>query len=68
MEYISVWDGDEIVTHAKVNSKTGEIIEIKTCDISNKYNSCEREFVRYADGTEVDVIKNNGRYYVSDKF
>ncbi|QUH22068.1 hypothetical protein [Alkaliphilus sp. B6464] len=46
VEYISVWDGDEIETNAKVDLETGEIVFIETVDISNEYNACEKEFIR----------------------
>lgn len=63
VKFVSIWDGDEIVTNAKVNADTGEVVEIETVD-SNAFNTCEGEFVEYPGGERFRVVENNGRYFV----
>jgi hypothetical protein len=64
VKYISIWDEDEIVTDAKLNSETGEIVDIETTDISNEYNSCEGEFIEYPSGERDKVVESNGKYFL----
>lgn len=64
VKYISIWDGDEIVTNARLNPETGEVVDIETVDISNEYNTCEGEYVEYPGGERFRVVENNGRYFV----
>ena len=64
VKYISIWDGDEIVTNAQLNPETGEVVDIETIDISNEYNSCEGEYVEYPSGERVKVLASNGKYFI----
>lgn len=68
VKYISIWDSDEIVTDAKLNSETGEIIDIETVDIGNDYNTCEGEFIEYPSGERAEVIVSNGSYFLYSTF
>jgi len=65
VKYISIWDGDEIVTNARLNPGTGEVVDIETVDISNEYNTCEGDYVEYTSGERVKVLSNNGEYFIN---
>jgi hypothetical protein len=62
IQFVSVWDGDEISSNATINIHTGEIQDIEKVDISNEYKALDREFIRYSNH-EYDVIEFNGTYY-----
>lgn len=65
VDYVSVRDGDEFVTSAKVNLFTGEVFDIQSLDVSsNCYKTCDSEFVRMHDGKAFDVSESEGRYYI----
>lgn len=64
VKYISVWDGDEIVTDAELVEETGEIVNIETVDIGNDYNACEGEFIEFPSGERGRVVEYNGSYYL----
>lgn len=68
VKYISIWDGDEIVTNARFNPETGEVVDIETVDISNEYNTCEGEYVEYPSGERVKVLSNNGKHFIPSVF
>lgn len=68
VKYISIWDGDEIVTNARLNLETGEVVDIEAVDISNEYNTCEGEYVEYPSGEREKVLSNNGKYFIPSVF
>lgn len=62
VEFVSVWDGDEISTPAIFDEEKGAVSKIKQADISNSYNTCECQFVRFPDGSEIGVEEIDGKY------
>ena len=64
VKYISIWDGDEIVTDAELVEETGEIVNIETVDIGNDYNACEGEFIEFPSGERGRVVEYNGPMYL----
>lgn len=67
VNYVSVWDGDEIESDANIDVSTGKIDNIKMVEISEDYECCEKEFIRYGSGEETDVVIFKGQYYAFDK-
>lgn len=69
VKYITYWDGcDEIETNAKLNTLTGEIIEIESVEVGNEYEICEGEFIQYEDGSMEQVITaDDGRHFIVSK-
>lgn len=55
VQYVSVWDGDEITTQANYDPHTKIVSDIEVTDIGEDYNTCEREFIRLDNGDEFDV-------------
>lgn len=64
--YVSVWDGVEVLTTALYNPSTGVVSDISAVDICDSYNACEKEFIRFEDGTEVAVIEKDGQYITAE--
>lgn len=63
--YISIWDGDEIVTKATLIEETGEVTDIEAVDIGNAYNTCEGEFIEYPSGERVPVLESGDSYFLA---
>jgi len=53
--YVSIWDGDRIMTVCDYNPQTNTVSNIETVEISNEYNTCEREFIELPNGDEIDI-------------
>lgn len=62
--YISIWDGDEIRTPAKVDLLTGKIFDIGQTEISCRYNTCESEYIEFADGSRYEVSQKDDGYFI----
>lgn len=68
VNYISYWDCGEVKSNAKVNIITGEVVDIETVEVDDRYENCEGEFVEYQDGSmEQVIVRNNGSYFTVSK-
>lgn len=70
VEYVSVWDGgDEVVSQATLDTKTGSITDITAADeeASESVQTLDREFVRVYGVGEFDVTRMpNDEYMLAD--
>lgn len=67
--FVSEWeDGIEICTNAKYNVITGLVFDIESTEGIDEddyeVQTLENEFIRLEDGTEINVIEENGQYKI----
>lgn len=68
VNYTSCWDGcEDIETDAILDLNTGIVSDIEAVDVSEEYEICIGEFIKYKDGTIEEVIEEKNCYKIVSK-
>ena len=65
VEYVSDWEDGLVVSHAEVDTITGEVGSIETADYGDDYEFLNREYI-VVNGYEIEVSRNEDDLYCVD--